>query len=89
MEDFVINNPLFREAVEAIAKGKLEVLQQLLTTHPELVGMRLDNPTEGYFQQPYLLWFVADNPIRHGKLPANIVAICALIYKLPVPLRQK
>ncbi len=79
MEDFDINNPLFLEAVEAIDMGKLEVLQQLLTAHPELVRMRLDSPTAGYFQQPYLLWFVADNPIRHGKLPANIVAICALI----------
>lgn len=79
MEDFVIKDPLFREAVEAIAKGKLEVLQELLTAHPELLSMRLDSPTEGYFQEPYLLWFVADNPIRHRKLPANIVEICALI----------
>lgn len=79
MEDFVIKDPLFREAVEAIDNGKLDVLQGLLAKHPELVGMRLDSPAEGYFQQPYLLWFVADNPIRHGKLPANIVAISALI----------
>ena len=79
MGDFVINDSLFREAVEAIGQGKLETLQSILTKHPELVSMRLDNPTEGYFQQPYLLWFVADNPIRHGKLPANIVAISALI----------
>ncbi|WP_421796495.1 ankyrin repeat domain-containing protein [Haliscomenobacter sp.] len=79
MEDFVIKDPLFREAVEAIDQGKLETLQGLLAEHPELVGMRLDSPTEGYFQLPYLLWFVADNPIRHGKLSANIVAICALI----------
>lgn len=79
MENFVIKDPLFREAVEAIDQGKLETLQGLLAKHPELVSMRMDSPTEGYFQQPYLLWFVADNPIRHGKLPANIVAICALI----------
>ena len=79
MEDFVINNPLFREAVEAIDQGKLETLQGLLAKHPELLSMRLDSPTEGYFRAPYLLWFVADNPIRHGKLPSNIVAISALI----------
>lgn len=79
MEEFVINDRLFREAVAAIDQGKLDVLQGLLAEHPELVGIRLDSPTEGYFQQPYLLWFVADNPIRHGKLSANIVAISALI----------
>ena len=79
MEDFVIKDLLFREAVAAIDQGKFEALQELLTKNPELVGARLDEPTEGYFQQPYLLWFVADNPIRHGKLPANIVAISALI----------
>ena len=79
MGDFVIKDPLFRDAVEAIDKGKLDVLQGILAKHPELVSMRLDSPAEGYFQQPYLLWFVADNPIRHGKLPANVVAISALI----------
>lgn len=79
MEDFVIKDLLFREAVAAIDQGKFEALQELLTKNPELVGARLDEPTEGYFQQPYLLWFVADNPIRHGKLPTNIAAISALI----------
>ena len=79
MKDFVINNPLFREAVEAIDQGRIETLQELLAKHSELVSMRLDSPGEGYFQQPYLLWFVADNPIRHGELPANIVVISALI----------
>lgn len=79
MENFGIKDPLFREAVEAIDQGKLEVLQDLLEAHPELVNKRLINSGEGYFKDPYLLWFVADNPIRHGKLPANIVSICALI----------
>lgn len=79
MENFGIKDPLFREAVEAIDQGKLELLQDLLEAHPELVNKRLINSGEGYFKDPYLLWFVADNPIRHGKLPANIVSICALI----------
>jgi ankyrin repeat protein len=32
-----------------------------------------------YFQNPSLLEFVAENPIRHGKLPANIVEVARLI----------
>ncbi|MCW5560118.1 MAG: ankyrin repeat domain-containing protein, partial [Verrucomicrobiae bacterium] len=26
----------------------------------------------GFFQQPYLLWFVAEDPVRAGRLPGNI-----------------
>ena len=76
-----IIDPLFRRAVEAIDNGDISLLQQLLESNPELVTKRLDTPTEGYFQYPYLLWFVADNPIRHEKLPANIVEISRLLIK--------
>jgi peptide-methionine (S)-S-oxide reductase len=31
------------------------------------VGGALD----GFFRQPYLLWFVAEDPVRNGKLPGN------------------
>jgi len=74
-----ITDPLFRKAVEAIDSGNLLSLEQLLITNPNLINKRLDNPTEGYFKHPYLLWFVADNPIRHDKLPANIVDITRLL----------
>ena len=57
-------------------------LQRLLTANPQLVRVRLESPgdwlrdlvdgaLEGYFKQPYLLWFVAENPIRHEKLPSQ------------------
>jgi hypothetical protein len=59
-----ITHPLFREAVEMIDAGNLTALEQLLTRHPQLASERLDVPSEGYFKKPYLLWFVADNPIR-------------------------
>lgn len=76
-----IKDPLFRSAVEAIEQGNLASLQTLLAEHPHLVNTRLDTPTEGYFQSPYLLWFVADNPIRHGRLPSNIVDITDLLIQ--------
>jgi len=79
MKNADITDPIFREAVEAIDAGNAARLQQLLNSRPALVAERLPHPTEGYFARPYLLWFVADNPIRHEKLPANIVAITRLL----------
>jgi len=79
MKNTDITDPIFREAVEAIDAGNAARLQQLLNDKPALVAEQLTFPTEGYFARPYLLWFVADNPIRHEKLPANIVAITRLL----------
>ena len=79
METSDITDPLFREAVDAIDNGNITLLQHLLETNPQLITKRLDTPAEGYFKHPYLLWFVADNPIRNEKLPANIVEITSLL----------
>jgi peptide-methionine (S)-S-oxide reductase len=51
------------------------VLRGLLDAHPRLVRERLGLPAEGYFRHPYLIWFVADNPIRNPTLPGNIVEV--------------
>ena len=69
MQNSAISDPVFREAVEAIDAGNVSVLKGLLAIYPELVMRPLDLPEEGYFKNPYLLWFIADNPIRHEKLP--------------------
>ncbi len=80
MKNEDIADPLFSKAVEAIDNGNIPVLQHLLETNPELATIRLDTPNEkGYFENPYLLWFVADNPIRHDKLSSNIVDVTQLI----------
>lgn len=76
-----ITNPFFREAVAAIDGGDIILLERLLKQHPQLAAERANIPAEGYFAHPYLLWFVADNPIRHRKLPANIAAITSLLLK--------
>jgi hypothetical protein len=79
MKNDDITDPVFREAVEAIDAGNATRLQQLLNSRPALVAERLTHPAKGYFARPYLLWFVADNPIRHEKLPSNITAITSLL----------
>src|SRR6058998_2180374 len=81
---------LFRDAVSAIDTGDVAELERLLTSHPELARERLQSPggwlrdqvggaLDGFFQRPYLLWFVAEDPVRNGRLPANIAAVARAI----------
>jgi hypothetical protein len=79
MKNSDIHDPLFRQAVAAVDSGDLVALRELLDEHPRLVRERLDLPEEGYFQHPYLIWFVADNPIRNHALPENIVEVTRVL----------
>jgi hypothetical protein len=73
-----IEDPAFRQAVELLDSGDAEGLHRHLSGHPGLVHQRVR--FEGnYFQNPALLEFVAENPIRHGRLPENIVEIARII----------
>jgi peptide-methionine (S)-S-oxide reductase len=74
MEPFPITDPQFHQAVAALDAGDGDALERLLAEHPRLLRDRLDGG-EGYFRQPYLLWFVAENPVRNGRLPDNIAAL--------------
>lgn len=72
---------LLKEALDAFDAGDLEKLGQLLTDHPRLAALRASRPAKGYFAHPYLLWFIADNPIRRGTLPPNVVELTSLLIK--------
>lgn len=74
-----ITDPLFQQALAAIDASDLPALQTLLSQHPGLVSQRLDTPLEGYFRRPFLLWFIADNPIRTGTWPQGILDSTAAI----------
>jgi peptide-methionine (S)-S-oxide reductase len=74
-----IPDPPFRQAVAALDAGDAGALDRLLAEHPRLLAERLGGYGEGYFADPYLLWFVAENPIRQGTLPANAVALARLL----------
>lgn len=81
MSDIEINDPLFREAVDAIDQGDEVTLTQLLKKHSRLLTERLATPKDGYFKEPYLLWFVAENPVRNDRLPKNIASIARIIVE--------
>jgi len=83
---------LFRSAVAAIDAGDAATLERLLIEQPRLVRERLAEPgpwlrdkagkaLDDFFQRPYLLWFVAEDPVRAGKLPPNIAKLASLIIE--------
>lgn len=81
---------LFRTAVAAIDSGDVAGLERLLAERPRLVRERLKSPgswlrdvvgraLKGFFKKPYLLWFVAEDPIRNKRLPPNIAEVTRAI----------
>jgi Ankyrin repeats (3 copies) len=73
------SRPIFRRAVDLLDAGDVGGLRPHLCSHPGLVHQRVIFEGGNYFQNPALLEFVAENPIRHGTLPANIVEVARVI----------
>jgi len=83
---------LFQQAVYAVDAGDENKLKELLDAHPELATGRLHSPGEwltnaigdalkGFFKDPYLLWFVSEDPVRHNSLPPNIANIASIVIQ--------
>jgi peptide-methionine (S)-S-oxide reductase len=83
---------LFQQAVALIGAGDVPALERLLTDHPELARERLTTPgpwlrdkiggaLDGFFKDPYLLWFVSEDVPVHGRLPANIADVTRAILR--------
>ena len=75
-----VDEARFRDALAAIDAGDIAALERSLEADPELARDRLPGG-EGYFRDPYLLWFVAENPVRTGRLPANIGEVARTILR--------
>ena len=74
-----IEDAVFRRAVDLIDAGDVVGLRAWLTQHPKLVHQPVNFEGWNYFYNPTLLEFVAENPVRHGKLSQNIVEIATVI----------
>ncbi len=70
-----IQDAVFRRAVDLLDAGDTAGLRTHLKQHPNLARQRVVFEGVNYFRNPTLLEFVAENPIRHGSLPGNIIAI--------------
>lgn len=76
-----IADPLFSRAVELLDAGDQAGLDTLVQQHPSLIRQRVAFEGENYFRHPTLLEFTAENPVRHGSLPSNIVDMAALLLR--------
>ena len=74
-----IEDPIFRRGVELIDAGDVEGLREHLRKHPGVTRQQVEFEGGNYFRNPSLLEFIAENPIRRGKLPKNIVEIASVI----------
>jgi len=90
MSDSEFARDEFYQAVAAIDAGDIPALQRLIDANPRLVSERLETPgvwlrkqvgdaADGFFSRPYLLWFVAEDPVRNGRLPSNIAQAIRII----------
>ena len=77
-----IEDDVFRRAVDLLDAGDVSGLREHLKKHPHLAQQRVVFEGGNYFRNPALLEFVAENPIRHGTLPANIVEIARVILEV-------
>ena len=74
-----ITDKTFRHAVELLDAGDADDLRSWLKQHPDLVRRHVTFEGGNYFRNPTLLEFVAENPVRHGTLPANIAEVANVI----------
>lgn len=77
-----IEDPEFRAAVAAIHAGDAAGLARLLDARPSLLtepAIEPDFGPRGYFSDPMLFWFVANNPTLIPAPPPNIVEIARLM----------
>ncbi len=74
-----VKDVLFRQALDFLDEGDANRLKQHLAAHPGLIRQKVSFEGENYFTEPTLLEFAAENPVRQGTLPSNIVEVAELI----------
>jgi hypothetical protein len=84
-----IRDAAFRRAVALLDAGDAAALHTHLSQHPNLVHQHVSFEGENYFRNPTLLEFIAENPIRHGTLPPNILDVALVILDAGSPLSSR
>jgi len=74
-----IEDPIFRRAVDFLDAGDAAGLRSYLQQHPNLATQRVLFEGGNYFRNPTLLEFTAENPVRRGFLPKNILEVIKVI----------
>jgi len=74
-----IEDAVFRRAVNLLDAGDVPGLRAHLKQHPTLARRHITFEGGNYFRNPTLLEFIAENPVRRGTLPHNILDVAKLI----------
>jgi hypothetical protein len=74
-----IKDPHFRLAVNLVDDADVEGLREHLSKYPAVVHQRVALEGGNYFQNPSLLEFIAENPIRHGRLSPDVLEVATVI----------
>ena len=74
-----IEDTRFRRAVNLVDAGDITGLRAHLNQHTDLARQRVVFEGGNYFSNPTLLEFVAENPVRQGTLPGNILEVTKVI----------
>src|SRR3984957_15003356 len=74
-----IEDATFRRAVELLDTGEIAGLRAHLNQNPKLAQQHVVFEGGNYFRDPTVLEFIAENPVRHGTLPANIIEVTKVI----------
>jgi len=74
-----IEDATFRRAVDLLDAGDVAGLRAHLNQNPNLVHRHVVFEGGNYFHSPTLLEFIAENPVRRGTLPNNIVEVAKVI----------
>lgn len=74
-----IEDVTFRRAVDLLDAGDVKGLRAYLKQRPNLARQHVVFEGGNYFRNPTLLEFVAENPVRHGALPGNILEVTKII----------
>lgn len=84
-----IDDGRFKQALDFLDTGDAARLTAHLEANPSLVHKNIHFEGDNYFTNPTLLEFVAENPIRRGRLPTNIVEITKIILEAGARENQK
>ena len=79
-----IEDPTFHRAVELLDAGDVAGLRDHLKQHPKIARQRIAFEGGNYFRNPALLEFVAENPVRHGTMPPNVIQVAKTILEAGV-----
>lgn len=79
-----VADPEFARAIELMDNGRVGELEALLRQCPRLARETVplaESRAGQYFDNPRLLWFAAENPVRNETLPRNIVEVVRVVVE--------